>query len=173
MQKKMLEIVGVGGKLFYTSTDSIYYSLPKNVDSPLSYGPCVLDFKKEYGTYMVVSFYSVGPKETCVSFCTEDGVKTDVKVRGLALLNILNLQRINAELLDFFLNSFLKQKAEVILVPQLRRKPKSFFATQQRINIKFTNRGNTKRILCASKDACFVTLPLGFKRGMHDLLTKL
>ena len=170
MQKKMLEIVMHGGTLFYTSTDSIYYSLPKQMNSPLSYGPCVLDFKREYGMHVIMSFYSVGPKETCVSFCTEEGIKTDVKVRGLALLNIINLHRINAILLEQFLKQFVQKKAEFILVPQVRRKRKSFFGTQYKTDVKFTNRGNTKRILCISKDKCFVTLPLGYTRNMRDCL---
>ena len=173
MHKTFREITARGGRLFYTSVDNICYTLPKDVVTPLMYGPCVNDFKKEYGTLKVISFYSVGPKETCVTCENELRINdTTVKVKGLMVQNVMNFHSISPPLLKELLDQFLSNKYAQVLIPQLRQRQGQALNSKQLIYFKFTNRTGNRRILLKSKDQSYPTLPLGFTKQMYSKMTQ-
>ena len=167
---KMQEIVSTGGCIYYISTDSICYTLPRTMETPLCYGPCVHDFKQEFGTLQILSFYSVGPKETCITYAATNTMsKSAVKVKGLALQNVENLNLIDPKLLDFFLQQFLSSKYEFVAIPQIRQQRNKPLSSKQMIFMKFTNRTGCRRVLLDLGTKHFTTLPLGFTNTMLKL----
>ena len=165
--KKMEEIIFSGGSIFYVSTDSICYSMPHQSVSPLCYGPCVNDFKQEYAGQIILSFYSVGPKETCVTYEDEmSNKKAAVKVKGLGLQNMDNFQLINPTILDDFLRTFLSNKYKYVVIPQIRHQSNKPLTPKQMVFMKFTNRTGARRVLLDIGDQNFTTLPLGFTFDM-------
>ena len=166
-------LVSAGATIFYTSTDNICYTLPRTVTTPLMYGPCINDFKKEFGILKIVSFYSVGPKETSITYTDVDNMqKCKTKVKGLQLQNAHNFKCITPAVLERFLRKFLNNLFDYISVPQLRQRQNKPLSAKQLVFMKFTNRTGCKRILLDLGDARFPTLPLGFTRTMLNLLKK-
>ena len=91
-----------GFKVFQVECDSIYYSCPSNVTSPLPFSHAVGDFKLEYSN--IVNFYSFGPKHYCITCIDPKGkIQTICKFSGLGLNNESNHKICNGEVFEKFL----------------------------------------------------------------------
>ena len=108
MHQNMLKIDALGGTLFYISTDSLCYCLNKDIRSPLDYGLGTFGFKSDYLPGRILSFYSLGPKQTCITHQNDAGaIFSVVKVRGINLSSLANEERITPDLLSDFLKDAL------------------------------------------------------------------
>jgi hypothetical protein len=165
MHKAMESITAKGGCIYYTCTDSISYSLSKQEVTPLSYGVCPGEFKKEYGSSEIFSFFSLGPKETCVTYQQENGaVATCIKVRGLCLTNLANSGKITPSLLDEYIENVVKNEKSNIAIPQIRKKHSKNGTISKMCHVQFTNAVSSKRNVLVDQGKPYVAVPYGYNK---------
>jgi hypothetical protein len=70
-----IQVVSDCGKLFYTDTDCIFFSMPKNQIVPLPISDAVGHFKNIYPGE-ILSFFALGPKNYQITYKTS---KTEIK----------------------------------------------------------------------------------------------
>ena len=94
-------------KIYQIECDSIFFSLPTNVNCNLQLSPCLGDFKHVYNN-AISAFYSLGKKQYCVNYCDKESTHSSFKVSGLCLKSIYNSSRITENTFDLFLDNFIE-----------------------------------------------------------------
>ena len=157
-----IQIVSECGKLYYTDTDCIFFSMPKNETVPLPISDAVGDFKNIYPGE-IISFFALGPKNYQITFKnSNDEIKSVSKIRGFCLSNLFLENEINADLFHFYLSQFLKDEVEKKTLSQLRvKKSSKKFKTISKLElIKFSNNVTNRRTV-AKKCKYLTTFPYG------------
>jgi hypothetical protein len=163
MHEHLSNVMKSGGTLYQTDTDSICFSLPKNMSNPLLVSHCIGHFKNEInGT--IVSYHSFGSKNYSIVYQKNDTFYAITKVRGLSLATHVNANKIDDELFDLYLNEFSKSNlcSKTIDQSRFKRLKSNHFQIHPHIDkITFTNDISHKRYV-DFKTANFVTYPYGF-----------
>lgn len=117
--KQLNETEGV--TLFYCDTDSIFGSVKKDVHLPLKVGNLVGEFKN-VAKGEILSFYCLGLKNYCLTYCNENGEKLSVtKLCGLNLNNCAINNSISDSLYQSYLNDFFCAKRRVLSLPKIKK----------------------------------------------------
>lgn len=158
--QKVLEVPN--SQLFYCDTDSLFFSLPKNVENPLEMSDATGDFKNVYKN--VQNFYCLGPKNYTVSCLIENQIQVSTKVRGLNL-NSHNLnQTLDSAVYENFLRSFTKNQSQKIKISQNRTRKCTFrpYSCKTKLEtVSFTNKINSQRFV-DKKSSILKTFPFGY-----------
>ena len=153
----------VEAKIFQVDCDSIIFALPSNKSIPLPISDAVGHFKHELEN--LLSYQSLGPKNYCITYQKENQIETMTKVRGLSLNNSLNESVFTDELFKKYIQQFLENKREKILVNQFRTRGnfKRFKVSSEIEKVTFCNTLSERRFL-NSKSTNLSTYPFGYKQ---------
>lgn len=157
-----IQVVSDYGKLFYTDTDCIFFSMPKNQIVPLPISDAVGHFKNIYPGE-IISFFALGPKNYQITFKTPNNeIKSVTKVRGFCLSNLFLENEINADLFHFYLSQYLNGEVEKKTLAQIRvKKSNKKFKTVSKLELlKFSNNVTNRRTI-AKKCKYLTTFPYG------------
>ena len=158
---KLLEIPEC--KIYQIECDSIFFSLPRDVECPLGISPCLGDFKEIYSDE-INSFYSLGQKQYCINLL-KDNSKTDTifKVSGLSLQNDFNQSLLSENTFEQFLDKFCE--GENVSKQFKHKRFKSDFFNLKVISYQqkytLTNRLSQSRFVNCFDDR-FTTYPFGY-----------
>lgn len=148
--------------LYHVDCDCLFFSLPKNLQCPLQFSHAVGDFKLEFQN--VLSYYSFGPKQYCVSVVQEDTkIQSTCKFSGLSLNTVVNESKVNQETIALYLDNFVEGINSQMVLTQARHKNnfsnfKSIDFMQQ---YTFTNKLSQRRVI-DSTNPRLLTFPYGF-----------
>jgi hypothetical protein len=156
------QIISSKGQLYYVDTDSIFFSLPKNLIPPIPISDSVGHFKQVFPG-PIESFYTLGPKNYVVRYQDKSLIKSVTKIRGISLANNYSKNEIPNETYDYFMTQCLKEVLETKQVPQLRikRSKKSNDVASTLQLVTFRNDVSSKRIVMQNTQN-LSTLPYGF-----------
>ena len=149
--------------IYQVECDSLYFSLPSNLNCPLPFSHAVGDFKIEYSSN-ILNFISLGPKHYSINFENSKGeIENISKFSGISLKNEFNQSIVNHETFDIMLQKFItKHEVNINLYQKLTRSDlKSMTVTQQFQKFTIRNRVSSKRFLVVSNDR-LKTYPYGF-----------
>jgi G:T-mismatch repair DNA endonuclease (very short patch repair protein) len=145
------------GTLYYVDCDSIIFTLPKDVEIPLTISHAVGDFKFQIEGE-ILSFYSFGPKNYTLTYKANDQIKVYTKVKGLSLQAEAFQHELDNNLFTHFLLSNSSQQKEIF---QLRSKKMPNGETQQHCQtFTFKNHFTKNRILDKTN---FTSYPYGWQ----------
>jgi len=155
-----------GAKIFQIETDSIMYSIPKNVIDPLPYSDLIGDFKHVVPENCdIQSFFALGNKNYSILYKDEnEKVKTILKVKGLSLKSSHINHPISNEIYNDYIESHFKNEVKNVVIPQLRTfkgKTNAFNETRFR-TFEFKNDLYLKRYVKQENTTDYVTLPYGY-----------
>ena len=159
-----IQIISDHGKLFYSDTDCIFFSMPKTQIVPLPISDAVGHFKHIYPGE-IISFFAIAPKNYQITYkTTKNEIKSVTKVRGFSLSNFFLQNEIDDNLFHFYLSQFVKGEVEKKSLAQLRvKKGSKKFKTESKLElIKFSNIISNRRLV-ANKCKYFTTFPYGFE----------
>jgi len=150
-------------KIYQIECDSLFFSLPADVECPLRVSPILGDFKHVYDSE-IISFYSIGQKQYCLNLYKEDSkVESVFKVSGLSLGNQYNQALLSEDTFEEFLDKYCT--GENISKQFRNKKFKSDFYNLKVISFQqkytLTNRLSHSRFV-NSFDERFSTYPFGF-----------
>ncbi len=147
-----IQVVSECGKLFYTDTDCIFFSMPKNQIVPLPISDAVGHFKNIFPGE-ILSFFALGPKNYQITYkVSETQIKSVTKVRGFSLSNLILENEINSDLFHFYLSQYLNNEVEKKSLAQLRiKKETKKFKTISKLELlKFSNNVTNRRTVAKS-----------------------
>lgn len=160
--EKILNVTG--SRLYSVDTDSIAYSLPKNVNNPLTFSSFLGDFKNVLPENSVVqNFYSLGNRNYCVSYFdpSANSICVVMKSKGLSLKSRFSNNHLTPEIYSDFIKSAFNEELKKLKIDQQRKKTQKPFGDQKETMTHFTfsNCIYVKRILTDN----FSSIPYGFK----------
>jgi hypothetical protein len=86
MMAKDIQIINKIGKLYYTHTDSLYFTLPKECPFPFTMSEAFGNYKHEFGNKKIVSFIAKNESSYSVTVLEPNGNTTEhLKMTGLSL----------------------------------------------------------------------------------------
>lgn len=161
--KQILKVVESKAKLFYVDTDSIFFSLPKDVPLPIEISDATGDFKHVYPN--ISDFYCLGPKNYIVAYNEEGISKISTKVRGLnlnahSLVNILQPNTYRKYLKSFLNNKPQSKKIQQLRTRSIKKKP---FTRKTKLEMVTFNNKITSCRYFKKKSSIFTTFPYGYK----------
>lgn len=161
--QNLQQIVLSKGKPFYVDTDSIFFTLPKDLIPPIPISDAVGHFKQVYPG-QINCFYTLGPKNYVLKYENDSFSRSVTKLRGISLASNHVKNEITNESYDFFMTQCLKEILETKQINQIRmkicKKSKNIAPTLQLTTFK--NDVSAKRIVMQNTPH-LNTVPYGFE----------
>lgn len=149
-----------GGQIFLSDTDSIFFTLKKSQTIPLPISNAIGEFKHVYRN--IKSFYTLGPKNYCVTYEKDNQIFSDTKVKGFSFNSVINENEIDSATYDFFLSQFLKNQVESKPIIQFRTKQCTLKnVSKEALVMQFRNNVSDRRIVLKNS-MHYQTFPYGF-----------
>lgn len=159
----IMSLLNSKATVFYVDTDSVYFSISKQIPIPVPISHSLGHFKHVIKG-QILSFHCLGPKNYSISYRNEKNeVLLYSKVRGLTLGNVLLSNEINIDLYNEYISNFVQAKPLKKEINQLKIKnaPKMTQLKTSKLEIlSFTNQINIERKIVL--DNIYSSLPYGF-----------
>lgn len=134
MLRHMSQIEACGGTVFRISCDSLYFSIKRSTTLPFCLSEAFGDFKKTYQD--VRGFVQVGVSSTSTIYEEDGELKTDTRVCGLQLKNVLGekltFDKLSGILDQAIVDEFFNVKCENFKVDSLRTLHKNLTVAKMR-----------------------------------------
>lgn len=146
--RHMIKLLKKKATIFAMDTDAIYYSLSRNVPSPLPYSSFTGDFKRVYGNRKITKFQISSVKNYIISFADGEQI---VKCKGLSLTNPVGLMHFKEGK---------SEKKDIVVKQQRKRKSKCLTQTRSCLEeFKVSAKTRLKRAEMYDNE----TLPYGYR----------
>ena len=160
MMAKDIEIINKIGKLYYTHTDSLYFTLPKDCPFPFTISEAFGNYKHEFGNKKIVSFIAKNESSYSVTVLEPNGSTTEhLKMTGLSLTKAWVGDQITVTEFNNMVSRLLEgENVSKTVVQPLEQKSGDV------TNCSFTIKPSifSKRVLSKVDDFTYDTKPYGF-----------